>query len=159
MPCSHVITISQYVHIDYKQIIDDIYKLNYVFNIYSKSFGQMKLTSYQPKYEGTTIRHDPKIWMKKRGHPRSTRIVLKWTKENEDNRSIVHCAKLLVIPRTNIQIIREAQVKIANIPIKLLKFLITNVVVACAYRLSQMLIFNSVSVCLYSKYYLLVVIN
>ena len=75
MPCSHVITIYKYVHVDYKQFINDVYKLNYVSNVYNRSLGQMKHTSYWPKYEGSTICHDLEIRRKKKkNHPRLTYI-------------------------------------------------------------------------------------
>ena len=91
MTCSHVITMCKYVHVDYKQFINDVYKLNYVSNVYNRSFGQMKHASYWPKYEGPTMCHDPQIWKRKNDHPRSTRI---HTKMDQREREQPKCCSL-----------------------------------------------------------------
>lgn len=65
MSCSHAIATCKYIQVDYKQLINDVYKLNYVSNIYNRPFDQMKHASYWPKYEGPSMRHDPKMQRKK----------------------------------------------------------------------------------------------
>ena len=88
MSCSHAITTCKYVHVDYKHLINVVYKLNYVSNVYSGSFGLMKHASYCPKYEGPTMRHDPEMRRKKRVGQDQSVYTLKWTKEKVDNQSM-----------------------------------------------------------------------
>ena len=95
MTCSHVITMCKYVHVDYKQFINDVYKLNYVSNVYNRSLGQMKHTSYWPKYEGPTMHHDPEMQRKKKGHLRSTCMCTKMYQRERGQ--LKHCSLCKIV--------------------------------------------------------------
>ena len=73
-PCCHVLATCAYVWLDWGTFIDDVYRMQTVFNVYRMEFSAIENEDYWLEYSGSQIRPNSKLRRAIEGRPVSTRI-------------------------------------------------------------------------------------
>ena len=73
-PCQHVLAACAYARLDWASLVDDVYRIQTVFNVYRMEFAAIGNEDYWPPYSGPRIRPNPELRRATEGRPVSTRI-------------------------------------------------------------------------------------
>ncbi|XP_039122070.1 uncharacterized protein LOC120258686 [Dioscorea cayenensis subsp. rotundata] len=73
-PCRHVLAACSHIHLHWEEYVDNVYRLQTVFNVYRKEFEPVSNERYWNPYNGPRLH--PNITMRRptKGRPKSTRI-------------------------------------------------------------------------------------
>ncbi|XP_039130809.1 uncharacterized protein LOC120267176 [Dioscorea cayenensis subsp. rotundata] len=73
-PCRHVLAACSHIRLHWEEYVDNVYRLQTVFNVYRKEFEPVSNEGYWNPYNGPRLR--PNITMRRptKGRPKSTRI-------------------------------------------------------------------------------------
>ena len=73
-PCPHVLAACAYARVDWATYVDDVYRIQIVFNVYRTEFAPVPSEDFWPEYHGHPIRPNPALRRAIEGRPVSTRI-------------------------------------------------------------------------------------
>ena len=73
-PCRHVLAACTYAQLDWTNYVDDVYRIQTVFNVYRMEFASITNEDDWPSYNGPRIRPNPELRRATEGRPISTRI-------------------------------------------------------------------------------------
>ncbi|XP_039115839.1 uncharacterized protein LOC120251370 [Dioscorea cayenensis subsp. rotundata] len=73
-PCRHVLAACAYIHLHWQAYVDNVYRLETIFNVYHKEFQPMSNERYWNPYNGPHLYPDLTMRRPASGRPKSSRI-------------------------------------------------------------------------------------